>query len=113
MQPLPSIAAVLEKLRARGVQVPPGLVRVDRYGDSEEQSAALLTRIRDGRKRAGTSLLWALEADAEAVPEAGQIEVVVDHQNEPVLISPAQSSPWCNHSRATRGDSNSNTAPRP
>ena len=84
---LPPVALLLAKLRAMGVDVPAGPVRADGYGDSPELSAALLALIRAGRKRAGTSLLWAMEAEGEALPQVGQIEIVVDHLNEPALLT--------------------------
>src|SRR4051794_28292286 len=87
MKPLPAVSVVLAKLRARGVELPHGVVRVDAYGDSPELSSALLALIRQGRKRAGTSLLWAIEADGEAVPRVGDVEVVVDPHHEPVLLT--------------------------
>ncbi|HEY1394064.1 MAG TPA: ASCH domain-containing protein [Methylibium sp.] len=87
MQPLPSVSAILERLITRGLQLPPGRVLVGRYGDSPELSAKLLAHIREGRKRAGASLLWAWEAENESVPGVGDIEVVVDHQNEPVIVT--------------------------
>ena len=87
MEPLPSTATVLSKLHALGVVLPPGPVRLDGYGDSEALSEELLELIRQGRKRAGTSLLWAMEAENEHLPRAGDIEVVLDHRNEPALIT--------------------------
>lgn len=87
MEPLPSVAVVVANLRARGIDLPSGRVRVDAYGDSVELSVSLLALIREGRKRAGTSLLWALEAESEPVPEVGDVEVVVDHGNEPALVT--------------------------
>lgn len=62
-------------------------MRVDGYGDSPELSAALLALIREGRKRAGTSLLWAIEAEAAEIPREGQIEIVIDHRHEPVFVT--------------------------
>lgn len=82
-----SLPSVLARLRALGVELPPGPLRVDGYGDSPELSQSLLALIVAGRKRAGTSLLWALEADHEALPQPGQIEIVVDHRHEPALIT--------------------------
>jgi len=81
-----------------GVEVPCGTVRVDGYGDSPELSASLLELIRAGQKRAGTSLLWMYEAENEALPEIGQVEIVVDHRNEPALvtrITQVQVVPYC------------------
>lgn len=86
MDPVPSVEAILVKLAGLGISVPAAAMRVDAYGDSPELSASLLALIRSGRKRAGTSLLWAIEAEGEALPAPGQIELVVDHLNEPALV---------------------------
>ncbi len=86
-EPLPSVASVVAGLRAAGVELPAGRVTLDRYGDSPELSRGLLALIREGGKRAGTSLLWALEADAEPVPEAGDIAIVLDHRDRPALVT--------------------------
>jgi len=83
----PPVADLVAKLRSQGVELPPGPIRVDGFGDSPELSTALLSLIRKGGKKAGTSLLWAIKAEGDSVPEVGQIEIVVDHQNEPVLIT--------------------------
>jgi len=87
VEPLPSVSVALAKLRELGVEVPPGPVRVDGYGDSPGLSVSLLALIRQGRKRAGTSLLWAVEADGESVPQVGDVEIVVNHRNEPALVT--------------------------
>jgi uncharacterized protein YhfF len=84
---LPSVASVLAKLAALNVAVPAGTVRLDVYGDSPALSEELLALIREGRKRAGTSLLWACEAEGVPVPAAGDIEIVLDHCLEPALIT--------------------------
>jgi len=60
---------------------------VDAYGDSPALSEALLALIRSGQKRAGTGLLWAMDADGETVPCVGDIEIVVDHLDEPALVT--------------------------
>ncbi|MCM2326958.1 MAG: ASCH domain-containing protein [Lysobacter sp.] len=86
MDPLPPVDAVLAKLAKLGIPVPAGAVRVDAYGDSPGLSESLLALIRSGRKRAGTSLLWGIEAEGGEVPAPGQIELVVDHLNEPALV---------------------------
>ena len=57
------------------------------YGDSPELSASLIELIRQGPKRAGTGLLWAYEAEEEELPRAGDIEIVLDHLDEPVLLT--------------------------
>jgi uncharacterized protein YhfF len=75
------------KLVARNIALPPGRLRIDWYGDSPELSSELLALIVGGQKRAGTSLLWGMEADGESVPQVGDVEIVLDHRNEPVLVT--------------------------
>ena len=87
MQPLPSVELLSAQLAARGIALPAGPVRVDGYGDSAELSTELLDLIRSGGKRAGTGLLWAYEHDREPVAAEGDIEIVVDHRNQPALIT--------------------------
>ena len=83
----PSVDVVLAQLKAAQVTIPPGRVRIDRYGDSEALCEELLALIRSGRKRAGTSLLWGVVADGEELPRVGDIEVVLNFRDEPVLIT--------------------------
>ena len=87
MSSLPSVASILAKLAERGIVLPPGPVRVDGYGDSEALSEALLALIRSGHKRAGTGLLWAYELEADPLPKVGDLEVVIDHREEPALVT--------------------------
>ena len=67
--------------------MPAGPLRVGAFGDSAELSNELLALIRSGAKRGGASLFWAHEADDEEIPKVGELEIVVDHRNEPVLIT--------------------------
>jgi uncharacterized protein YhfF len=83
----PSLADVLTKLAAAGIAVPPGRVGLDTYGDTPELSHALVALIRDGPKRAGTGLLWALEHEGERLPEVGDVDVVVDYEGDPVAVT--------------------------
>ena len=87
MEPLPLLAVVLSQLQALDVALPPGPVSLDSYGDSAALSEELLELIRRGRKRAGTSLLWALEVEGEHLPRRGDIAVVLDYRNEPALVT--------------------------
>lgn len=87
LPPLPSAEALLPALRAQGIELPAGRVVVGAFGDSAELSQELLALIRDRNKRGGASLLWAIEADGELVPEVGDIEIVVDHANAPSVIT--------------------------
>ena len=83
----PSVESLTAKLSALGIFLPPGPVRVDSYGDSPALSEELLDLIKSGRKHAGTGLLWAYEADGEAIPQQGDIEITVDHRNEPAFVT--------------------------
>lgn len=67
--------------------IPASRVTVGELGDSPELSAELLALIREGRKRAGASLLWSWEAEGETLPEPGDFEIVLDHQGRPALVT--------------------------
>lgn len=87
MHSLPTVESLVLQLAGHGIALPAGPVRVDRYGDSARLSAELLDLIKSGRKRAGTSLLWAHEHDCESIAAQGDIEIVVDDLNEPALVT--------------------------
>ena len=87
MRELPTVEFLIAKLSALRITLPAGAVRVSAYGDSPALPEALLALIRLGRKRAGTGLLWAYEAEGEAIPVVGEIEIVVDHHNEPAVVT--------------------------
>lgn len=87
MQPLPSVESLVSRFATFGITLPHGPVRVDGYGDSVELSKELLDLIRSGRKRAGTGLLWAYEHDGDPIAKTGDIEIVIDHHNDPALIT--------------------------
>jgi uncharacterized protein YhfF len=84
---LPSVEDLIPALRRHGIELPSGPVRVGAFGDSPKLSQDLLALIREGRKRGGASLAWSHEADAEAIPAVGDIEIVVDHLNVPSLVT--------------------------
>lgn len=86
MEPLPTVEDLIQELRRQGIELPHGAVRVGAFGDSPELSE-LLALICDGHKRGGASLVWAHEADAETIPSVGDIEIVVDHQSFPSLVT--------------------------
>ncbi len=84
--PHPTVTEILAAIRARGVEVPPGLVSVGEMGDSAELARKLIGLVRSGRKRATAALAWSYEHDGERPPERGQVEIVVDHTWEPALL---------------------------
>jgi uncharacterized protein YhfF len=81
------LARQLALLDAKGIKLPPGRVRVDSFGDSAEMSQQLLALIVAGRKRGGACLLWTYEFENEALPEVGDIGIVVDHLEQPKIIT--------------------------
>lgn len=87
MSMVPTVESLIPRLAALGIALPPGPLQVDGYGDSPELSEELLALIRSGKKKAGTGLLWAYEADAQALPQKGAIEIVIDHNNQPALVT--------------------------
>jgi uncharacterized protein YhfF len=87
MSRAPSVEEVLEELHALGVAVPPGNIRVDGYGDSAALSEELLALIRSGSKRAGTGLLWLHEHENDPPANLGDIEIVVNHEGKPSVIT--------------------------
>ena len=87
MEPLPKVEDLIPELRRHGIELPAGTARVGAFGDSAELSEELLSLIRGGRKRGGASLVWAHEADAEAIPSVGEIEIVVDHLNAASVVT--------------------------
>ena len=89
---MPSVASLIAQLSAYGIALPQGPVHADGYGDSDDLSKELLDLIKSGRKRAGTGLLWAYEHDGEHIAKAGDIEIVIDHRNQPALITRIVSS---------------------
>lgn len=82
-----TLAAALDELRALGVTPPEGKLFLDQYGDSPALSQELIALICAGRKRATACLLWSLHAEAEPVPEVGDVGVVIDHLGNPVLLT--------------------------
>ena len=92
MSSIPPIESLIAQLRDVGIELPPGPVHADRYGDSAELSDELLALIKSGRKRAGTGLLWAYEHDGDKIARLGDIEIVIDHENRPALVTRIVSS---------------------
>lgn len=82
-----SLNDALTYLHALEIELPPGRVRVDGYGDSEALSDELLALIRRGKKRAGTGLIWSHEFEDDPIAQAGDIEIVVDHAGVPSIVT--------------------------
>jgi uncharacterized protein YhfF len=53
------------------------------FGDSAEESDQLLGLVLDGTKTATASALWDYEAESEALPEAGNLSILLDGDGRP------------------------------
>lgn len=84
--PRPTVAALLATVASRGIVVPPGHVAVSEFGDSPELARTLIGLVRSGGKRATCALAWSYEHDGERLPRVHDLEIVVDHADEPALI---------------------------
>lgn len=81
-----TINQLIRDLREQGVFLPDGNVRIGGFGDSEALSNSLISLIVAGIKRGTCSLLWSWEHEGDPVPEAGDMEIVLDWHNQPALI---------------------------
>ncbi|MDP4220516.1 MAG: ASCH domain-containing protein [Bacteroidota bacterium] len=73
-------------VRRKGYDLGTDEPALGRYGNSPESSAALIRLITHGEKRATSSLVWGWEAEREMPPKAGDIEVILDWNDEPVAV---------------------------
>jgi uncharacterized protein YhfF len=58
-----------------------------RYGDSASLSKELISLILAQKKTATSSLFWAYEFDGEVVPQEGDLEIILDWNDEPVAVT--------------------------
>ncbi|CAN7707290.1 ASCH domain-containing protein [Caballeronia sp. LjRoot31] len=80
------IRQLVEELHEHGIYLPDGDVRIGSFGDSEALSNELILLIAAGIKRATCSLLWSWEFEDDALPKAGDIEIVLDWHSRPALV---------------------------
>jgi uncharacterized protein YhfF len=81
-----TIKQIVDDLHEQGTCLPDGDVRTGSFGDSEALSNALILLIAGGIKRATCSLLWSWEFGGDALPKAGDIEIVLDWHGRPALV---------------------------
>lgn len=82
----PSVESILTTLLQQGIQVPEGPIRLVQFGDSEALSAELIALIQHGTKRGTCSMLESWQFDGEPFPQAGDIGIVLDYFDRPVMI---------------------------
>lgn len=56
------------------------------FGDGEAMADDLAALVRAGTKRATASLVWAYEAEGQALPAAGNLSIVTSWDGEPLCI---------------------------
>jgi len=56
------------------------------FGNSQELSDELLTLILRGQKTATCATVVEFEKEGEAIPEAGELKLVVDYHSKPICI---------------------------
>jgi uncharacterized protein YhfF len=56
------------------------------FGDSPKMADSLGALVREGIKTATASLVWAYEAEDEALPEVGDYSIILDGHEEPLCI---------------------------
>jgi uncharacterized protein YhfF len=82
-----SLEQHLQTLGACGITIPDGPVQLAHYGDTPELSDELIRLIACGQKRATSSLLWSWTAENATLPAPGDIDLVLDHHDDPVLFT--------------------------
>lgn len=87
MSNLPSVEDVIAELKQRGFLMPEGPVRLDEYGDSPELETELIELIKSGKKRASAALVWSYEFEGMNLPNAGDLEIVVNSAGSPTLLT--------------------------
>lgn len=81
-----NVSELIDDLAERGIHLPDGDVRIGGFGDSEALSESLIALILGGVKRGTSSLVWSWDADGEALPKIGDVEVVLDWHGRPVFV---------------------------
>lgn len=56
------------------------------FGDSAEMADALGRLVVQGLKTATCSLLWEYEVENEALPQVGELNIILDGQNRPLCL---------------------------
>ena len=87
MKDQPNLESVIAELEGLGVILPNGPVRLDEYGDSPELEAELIELVKSGKKRGTAALVWSYEAEGSALPQVGDIEIVIDSFGSPRLVT--------------------------
>ena len=83
---LPQVDHLIDVLKTKGFVCPDRPIKIGAFGDSPELSDRLLQLIRDGVKTATASLVWEWEAEGQTLPEVGDVMIVLDWDQNPVIV---------------------------
>ena len=72
--------------RGQAVDPTPRFLEAFYFDDNEPSANELAALVLAGRKRATAALLWARDADGEAVPAPGHLSIVTDFSDNAVCI---------------------------
>jgi uncharacterized protein YhfF len=81
-----ALARIRASLEHRGYEMRGATPRVWWFGNTPELVRELGELVRDGRKKASAGSLWLWEAEGEALPRVGEIQVVVDWYGAPLAV---------------------------
>jgi len=77
---------IVEIIRSKGHILETDTPHLGKFGNSPQSSAKLIDLILHTDKRASTSLLWSWQADGDIIPKAGEFEVILDWDENPVGV---------------------------
>jgi uncharacterized protein YhfF len=82
----PPIERLIARLRERGVTAPLDAPGIEWFGDNAKLCAELGDLVRQGVKRASAGLAASWEAEADPLPRAGDVKIVIDWDGEPLAV---------------------------
>jgi uncharacterized protein YhfF len=77
---------IVETIRSKGHILETDTPHLGRFGNSRESSDKLTDLILHADKRASTSLVWAWKAEGEVIPKTGELEVILDWDENPLGV---------------------------
>ncbi|NEQ33911.1 MAG: ASCH domain-containing protein [Leptolyngbya sp. SIO4C5] len=82
----PALSQLITQVESKGFLLPKPVGIVGDFGDTQADSEDLIHLVQAGQKRATASLLWSWQVEQEAVPAPGELEIVVNWQQQPVFV---------------------------
>jgi uncharacterized protein YhfF len=84
--PRPELGALLVALEKDGFVAPARTLRVEWFGDGPALARELGDLVARGVKRASAGLVWEWEVDGDPLPQAGDVEVIIDWSGTPLAV---------------------------